>query len=38
VKVGSGVSVYTATRRYVDDARRDGAVQHTWKYGPKLEA
>jgi hypothetical protein len=38
VKVGSGVSVYTATRRYVDDARRDGVVQHTWKYGPKLKA
>lgn len=36
VKVGNGVSVYTATRRYADDARRDGDVRHGWKYGPKL--
>ena len=36
VKVGNGVYVYTANRRYADDARRDGVVKHGWKYGPKL--
>ena len=36
VKVGNGVYVYTATRRYADDARRDGVVKHGWKYGAKL--
>jgi hypothetical protein len=37
VKVGNGVYVYTATRGYADDARRDGVVKHGWKYGPKLK-
>jgi hypothetical protein len=36
VKVGNGVVVYSGTRRYADDARRDGEVRHGWKYGPKL--
>ena len=38
VKVGNGVHVYTASRRYADDARTDGVVKHGWKYGPKLTA
>ena len=36
VKVGNGVDVFTATRRYADDARRDGVVKHAWKYGPTM--
>jgi hypothetical protein len=36
VKVGNGVFVYTATRRYADDARREGGVKGYWKYGAKL--
>ena len=36
VKVGNGVFFYTATREYVDDARREGVGRNHWKYGPKL--
>jgi hypothetical protein len=38
VRVGNGVNFYSATRRYADDARRDGSVRGSWKYGPKLAA
>jgi hypothetical protein len=36
VKVAHGVRVYTSTREYADDARRDGVVKNNWRYGPKL--
>jgi hypothetical protein len=38
VKVGNGIYVYTATRRYADDARLDGVVKGGWKYGPKVKS
>jgi hypothetical protein len=42
VRVGNGARVfigkYPHTREYADDARRDGVVGHSWKYGPKVIA
>jgi hypothetical protein len=36
VRVANGLTVVTEDRVYVDDARREGDVRHSWKYGPKV--
>ena len=38
VKVANGLMVITDTRVYWDDARRDGEVRRSWKFGPKVTA
>jgi hypothetical protein len=38
VRVGNGVVFLAGSREYHDDARLDGTVKNSWKYGPKLFA